>query len=104
MAICVRIPTPLRKLTDGAVEVEGNGTTVGEVISRLCEQYADFKPRLFKDDGSLNRFINIFVNEEDIRFGDNLGTPVGEGDEITIIQAVAGGSNEDRIDNRVANP
>lgn len=91
MAICVRIPTPLRKFTDGAAEIDGSGGTVGEVIGNLCATYAEFKPRLFKEDGSLNRFVNIFVNEEDIRFGENLETAVKDGDEISIIQAVAGG-------------
>ncbi len=91
MAICVRIPTPLRKFTDGAAEIEGTGGTVGEVMSNLCTTYAEFKPRLFKEDGSLNRFVNIFVNEEDIRFDDDLNTAVKDGDEISIIQAVAGG-------------
>ena len=91
MAICVRIPTPLRKFTDGAAELEANGGTVAEVLSGLCEKYAEFKPRLFKEDGSLNRFVNIFVNEEDIRFDDDLNTAVKDGDEISIIQAVAGG-------------
>jgi MoaD family protein len=91
MALKVRIPTPLRKFTDGADEIDATGATVQEVLDNLCSSYAEFKPRLFKDDGSLNRFVNIFVNEEDIRFGDNLGTAVKDGDEISIIQAVAGG-------------
>ncbi len=91
MALQVRIPTPLRKFTDGADVIPGSGNTIGEVLNGLCGKYAEFKPRLFKDDGTLNRFINIFVNEEDIRFMDDLKTPVKEGDEISIIQAVAGG-------------
>lgn len=91
MALKVRIPTPLRKFTDGADEIDATGATVQEVLDNLCASYAEFKPRLFKDDGSLNRFVNIFVNEEDIRFGDDLNTAVKDGDEISIIQAVAGG-------------
>ena len=87
----VRIPTPLRKFTDGADEIAAHGGTIGEVLTGLCETYPDFKPRLFKDDGSLNRFVNVFVNEEDIRFLDDLKTPVKDGDDISIIQAVAGG-------------
>ena len=91
MAICVRIPTPLRQFTDGVAELEATGATVGAVLTGLCEKYPEFKTRLFKEDGSLNRFVNLFVNEEDIRFEDDLDTPVKDGDEISIIQAVAGG-------------
>lgn len=91
MALKVRIPTPLRKFTDGADEIDAEGQTVGQVLTGLCEKHTEFKTRLFKEDGSLNRFVNIFVNEEDIRFGDNLDTKVTDGDEISIIQAVAGG-------------
>lgn len=91
MAIQVRIPTPLRKFTDGRDTVEASGGTIGEVLNGLCAQHTEFKPRLFKEDGSLNRFVNIFVNDEDIRFQDNLDTTVKEGDEVSIIQAVAGG-------------
>jgi MoaD family protein len=91
MSICVRIPTPLRKFTEGVAELEADGANVGEVLDTLCGQYGEFKSRLFKEDGSLNRFVNVFVNEEDIRFGDDLKTAVKDGDEISIIQAVAGG-------------
>ncbi len=91
MAIEVRIPSPLRKFTEGNDVVEASGGTVGEVLDGLCGKYAEFKPRLFKEDGSLNRFVNIFVNDEDIRFQENLETPVKEGDDVSIIQAVAGG-------------
>jgi molybdopterin synthase sulfur carrier subunit len=91
MALKVRIPAPLRKFTDGSDLLDAKGATIGEVLSGLCEQYPEFKPRLFKQEGTLNRFVNVFVNEEDIRFMDDLATPVKEGDDISIIQAVAGG-------------
>jgi sulfur-carrier protein len=91
MALQVRIPTPLRKFTDGADVIPASGSTIGEVLSGLCHKYADFKPRLFKEDGTLNRFVNVFINDEDIRFIDDLKTTVKDGDEISIIQAVAGG-------------
>ncbi|GMV97835.1 MAG: MoaD/ThiS family protein [Phycisphaerae bacterium] len=87
----VRIPATLRKFTEGADTLPAAGATVGEVLAGLCERYPDFRPRLFKPDGSLNRFVNVFVNEEDIRFTGDLQTPVKENDEISIIQAVAGG-------------
>ncbi len=91
MAICVRIPTPLRQFTGGVAELEATGATVGAVLAGLCEKHAEFKTRLFKEDGSVNRFVNLFVNEEDIRFEDDLDTAVKDGDEISIIQAVDGG-------------
>ena len=91
MPLQVRIPTPLRKFTDGVDVIPASGNTIGEVLSGLCQKYAEFKPRLFKEDGTLNRFVNVFVNEEDIRFIDDLKTPVKDGDDISIIQAVAGG-------------
>ena len=87
----VRVPTPLRKFTNGVDVIPATGNTVGEVLTGLCTQYADFKPRLFKEDGTLNRFVNVFVNDEDIRFMQDLKTPVSDRDEISIIQAVAGG-------------
>lgn len=87
----VRIPTPMRKFADGADTLEASGATVGEVLKGLIERYPEFGSRLFKPDGSLNRFVNVFVNDEDIRFMGDLETPVKDSDEISIIQAVAGG-------------
>lgn len=87
----VRIPATLRKFTGGADTVDGQGLTIGEVLNGLCERYQDFRPRLFKPDGSLNRFVNVFLNNEDIRFIGELKAPVKESDEVSIIQAVAGG-------------
>jgi len=91
MALQVRVPTPLRKFTDGADVIPASGSTVGEVLTGLCEKHPEFKPRLFKEDGTLNRFVNVFLNDEDIRFLQDLQTPVKDTDEISIIQAVAGG-------------
>ena len=87
----VRIPTPLRKLTAGNEEVSAAGATVGEVLANLEQSYPGIKARICDDDGKVRRFVNIFANDEDIRYLDNLDTPVGESDEISIVPAIAGG-------------
>ena len=87
----VRIPTALRTLTGGAGEVVVEGSTVGEVLKSLDAEYKGIGERLFDEAGSLRRFVNVFVAEEDIRFLDNLATPVSEGQVVSIIPAVAGG-------------
>ena len=88
----VRIPTPLRKLTEGKEEVSAAGATVGEVITNLDGSYPGIKARICDDDGQVKRFVNIFANDEDIRFLDNLDTPVKENDEVSIVPAIAGGA------------
>ena len=87
----VRIPTPLRKLTQGLEEVSAQGGTVGALIADLEKQYPGLKERLCDDKGALRRFVNVFANDEDIRFLQNLDTPVKDGDEISIVPAIAGG-------------
>ena len=87
----VRIPTPLRKLTQGKEEVMAAGSTVGEVITDLEANYPGIKARICDDNGEVRRFVNIFANDEDIRFLKNLDTQVGESDEISIVPAIAGG-------------
>jgi molybdopterin synthase sulfur carrier subunit len=90
MAI-VRIPTPLRKLTGGAEEVQASGTSVGELIGELEKKYPGIKERICDDTGSVRRFVNIFVKDEDIRFLQNLETPLTDKDEVSIVPAIAGG-------------
>ena len=90
MAI-VRIPTPLRKLTGGAEEVQAAGKSVGELIGELEKKYPGLKERICDDTGAVRRFVNIFVKDEDIRFLQNLETPLGEKDEVSIVPAIAGG-------------
>lgn len=92
MAVNVRIPTPLQRLTGGKGDVSANGTTVKEIIDHLESNYPGFKEKLYSDDGELRRFINIYINEEDIRFMDSDGSAVKDGDTISIIPAIAGGS------------
>jgi len=87
----VRIPTPLRKLTQGAEEVQAAGKNVAELIADLEAHYPGIKERICDEKGAVRRFVNIFVKDEDIRFQQNLETPVGENDEVSIVPAIAGG-------------
>ena len=92
MAVKVRIPTPLMKLTSNKSEVTAEGATISDIFNNLETQFSGIKERICEEDGSPRRFINIYVNEEDIRFLDGEKTAVKEGDEISIIPAIAGGS------------
>ena len=92
MEIQVRIPTPLRKLANGQDVVVARGKTVGEVLQWLTQAYPGLNERLRDEQGEVRRFINIYLNDEDIRFTGNLETPVKEGDQISIIPAIAGGA------------
>ncbi len=92
MAVKVRIPAPLQSLTGGAAEVEVQGRTVREVIDALERNYAGIKARLCDENGELRRFVNVFVNDQDIRFLQGLDTELGENDEVSIIPAIAGGN------------
>ena len=91
MAKKVRIPTPLRKLTNNEELVEVNATTIGDAIAELQTRYPGIKDRLIDETGSIRRFVNVYVNEEDIRFLENQKTTLKDGDEISIIPAIAGG-------------
>lgn len=92
MSIEVRIPTPLRKYTNNSEVVEVEGTNVAEVLSSLAETHPELKSRIFTDDGKVRRFVNVFANDEDIRFQDNLETALAEGDSVSIVPAIAGGA------------
>ncbi len=87
----VRIPTPLRRFTNGADEVKAMGATVAQIIADLDRNYVGMRDRLCEKDGKVRRFVNIYLNDEDIRFLQSLETPVSEGDELSIIPAIAGG-------------
>lgn len=91
MPVTVRIPTPLQRLTNGQGEVQCTGGSVNELLADLETHYPGIKERLCDEQGKLRRFVNIFVNEEDIRFLQGDQTKVKDGDEVSIIPAIAGG-------------
>lgn len=91
MSISVRIPTPLRRVTNGADRVAVEGDTLGQLIDSLESQYPGIKGRLCDEDGELRNFVNVYVNGEDVRFMQGLGTATKSGDEVSIVPAVAGG-------------
>jgi sulfur-carrier protein len=90
MSVTVKIPTQLRAATGGQAEVEVSGANVGEVLDAVFNAHGDLRERITQD-GDLRRFVNVYVSGEDIRFQDGLDTAVNEGDEVTILPAVAGG-------------
>jgi molybdopterin synthase sulfur carrier subunit len=91
MAVLVKIPAQLRAVAEGASETEVQGATVAEVLNGLSERYGGLRERICDEDGSLRRFVNVYLAGEDIRFLDGLATPVPDGAELTILPAVAGG-------------
>lgn len=91
MAVKVRIPTPLRKLTHEEELVQVNPGTISSAIAELQTRYPGIRERLVDDSGAVRRFVNVYVNEEDIRFLQNQDTAIKDGDEISIIPAIAGG-------------
>jgi len=92
MAVNVRIPAPLQPVTGDRAQVGAEGETVGEVLTDLEARYPGLRSRMYGDDGKLRRFVNIYVNDEDIRFLQGEDTALKEGDEVSIIPAIAGGS------------
>lgn len=91
LSVIVRIPTPLRKLTDNLDVVSGEGHTLKECIDSLETRFPGMKERLVDEDGELRRFVNVYVNGEDVRFAEGLQTLLSGGDEVSIVPAVAGG-------------
>lgn len=91
MGIKVRIPTPLQKLTQNKAEIECSGCSIRELIDNLEKDYPGLKERFYDESGKLRRFINIYVNEEDIRFLQKDQTVLKDGDEVSVIPAIAGG-------------
>lgn len=91
MPVTVRIPTPLRAVTKGNAEVQAKGDTVDAVVADLDRQFPGLRERLVDESGELRRFINIYVNQEDIRFLQSRQTAIKDGDEVSIVPAIAGG-------------
>jgi len=92
MTVIVRVPAPLQKLTQNQTEVKANGATVKELIDNLAKSFPGIKERICDDTGKVRKFINIYVNEEDVRFLQLEETRLKDGDEVSIIPAIAGGS------------
>ena len=91
MSVHVRIPTPLRRFTGGAEEVSATGATVAALVEDLERSHPGLKERICDESGKVRRFVNIFVNGDDIRFLNNLETAIKAGDEVSIVPAIAGG-------------
>ena len=91
MAVTVRVPGPLRRLTAGAPEVQIEGATVAEALRNLDGRFPGFADRLYESDGQLKQFVNVYRNDEDVRFASGLETALEDGDDLSIVPAVAGG-------------
>ena len=91
MSVMVRIPTPLRRMTNGKDKVEVESDDLGDLVEKLNSEFPGFKDRLVDEEGELRYFVNIYLNGEDVRFMDGLNTSTSSGDEISIVPAVAGG-------------
>ena len=92
MAVDVRIPTILRSYTGGAKAVQGSGDTLAELLDDLDSRHSGLRARLVTEQGGLHRFVNVYVNDEDVRFRGALDTTLNDGDSVTILPAVAGGA------------
>ena len=91
MSVRVRVPTPLRKFTQGVDEVNAQGTNIRSIVEELAKNYPGIKERICDETGKVRRFVNVYVNGDDIRFLQNLETALKEGDSISIVPAIAGG-------------
>jgi molybdopterin synthase sulfur carrier subunit len=91
MSVTVKLPTQLRDAAGGATAAQVDGSTVGEALNALYAQHGELRTRIADGDGALRRFVNVYLKGEDIRFLEGLETPVADGDEVTILPAVAGG-------------
>ena len=89
--VTIRIPTPLRSATDGQSTVEVEGATVDEALRTLVDRYPDLADNLYNEDDELRQFVNVYVGDEDIRFGDGVDTTLDAGDEVSLVPSIAGG-------------
>lgn len=94
MSVTIRVPTPLRNLTDNQAAVTAEGSTVQEVVDDLEKRHPGIRERLVDESGELRRFVNVFVDDEDVRFQQGLSTAVRDGATVSIVPAVAGGSRD----------
>tara|TARA_B100001013_G_scaffold164530_1_gene98488 strand:- start:127 stop:417 length:291 start_codon:yes stop_codon:yes gene_type:complete len=95
MGVSIRIPTPLRRVTNGQDRLEVDASTISDGIDKMEQQYPGIRERLVDDQGELKEFVNVYANGEDIRFLDGLNTQLKDGDEVSIVPAVAGGAAGD---------
>ncbi|MBF0289581.1 MAG: MoaD/ThiS family protein [SAR324 cluster bacterium] len=91
MPIIIEIPSALQKYTNSQDEIQVNASTVGEAFESLCSQFADLKTHLYDEEGKVRSFINVYLNDEDIRYADSLDTKTQSGDSIQIVPSIAGG-------------
>ena len=91
MSVTIRVPPVFRTMTSGSAQVDVEGATISEVLTALESQHPGFSDKLFDDSGALVRYVNVFVDDDDVRFMDGLETPVPDGATVSIMQAVAGG-------------
>ena len=89
--VTIRIPTPLRSATDGQSAVEVEADTVSEALRALVDEYPDLADNLYNEDDELRQFVNVYVGDEDVRFGDGVDTALESGDEVSIVPSIAGG-------------
>ena len=92
MGVLIEIPSALKQYVNNQDEIEVDGSSVEEVLDSLCIQFTELKPNLFDENGTVRNFINVYLNDDDIRYGDGMNTAVKEGDSIQIVPSVAGGS------------
>jgi molybdopterin converting factor small subunit len=93
MAVTVLVPTPLRQFTGKQASIECSGVTVGEALGHLTSSFSELRKHLFTDDGKLRSFVNVYLNDEDIRFLEKENTRTADGDTISIVPSIAGGSS-----------
>lgn len=98
MSTIIRIPTPLRGYAGGQSDVAVDAMTVGEALQAVAERYPQLRRHLYSDNGELRNFVNVYVNEDDVRYLDSMRTPVREGDTVTIVPSIAGGGPESARD------
>jgi len=91
MAVQVKIPTVLRKHTDGQAAIDASGSTIRELVEDIAGRFPEFRQKVISEDGALHRFINVYANDEDVRYLEGLDTKVSDGDVVSILPAVAGG-------------
>ena len=101
MSVLVRIPTPLRRMTNGQAKVELESAKLGEMVEQLDASYPGFRARLVDETGEMRYFVNIYINGEDVRFLQGLDTDIKSGDEVSIVPAVAGGVSSTTVTPRL---